>query len=99
MAEAMSDAEMEKAGMVTVVTHSARVFLPLAELVDLQAERERIEKELRKNRGFLEGQMKKLSNEAFISRAPENVVNAEREKAEKLRSLIENLEKSLEALK
>ena len=89
----------EREGMVTVVTHSARVFLPLRELVDLEAERERIEKELKKNRGFLEGQMKKLSNEAFISRAPENVVRTEREKAEKLRSLIENLEKSLEALK
>ena len=99
MAQAGSDADMEAAGMVTVVTHSARVFLPLAELVDLEAERERIEKELKKNRGFLEGQMKKLSNEAFISRAPENVVRTEREKAEKLRSLIENLEKSLDALK
>ena len=99
MSEAGSDTEMEAAGMVTVVTHSARVFLPLAELVDLQAERERVEKELKKNRGFLEGQMRKLSNEAFVSRAPENVVQAEREKAEKLRALIENLEKSLAALK
>ena len=98
MSEAGSDADMEAAGMVTVVTHSARVFLPLRELVDLQAERERVEKELKKNRGFLEGQMKKLSNQAFVSRAPENVVRAEREKADKLRALIENLEKSLESL-
>ena len=98
MSEAGSDADMEAAGMVTVVTHSARVFLPLRELVDLQAERERVEKELKKNRGFLEGQMKKLSNQAFVSRAPENVVQAEREKADKLRALIENLEKSLETL-
>ena len=98
MSEAGSDADMEAAGMVTVVTHSARVFLPLRELVDLQAERERVEKELKKNRGFLEGQMKKLSNQAFVSRAPESVVAAEREKAEKLRALIENLEKSLETL-
>ena len=98
MSEAGSDADMEAAGMVTVVTHSARVFLPLRELVDLQAERERVKKELKKNRGFLEGQMKKLSNQAFVSRAPENVVQAEREKADKLRALIENLEKSLETL-
>ncbi len=99
MGEAGSDAEMEEKGMVTVVTHSARVFLPLRELVDIKAERERLEKELQKNRGFLEGQLKKLSNEAFVSRAPENVVAAEREKAEKLKALIENLEKSLEAMK
>ena len=98
MGDAGSDADMEAAGMVTVVTHSARVFLPLRELVDLQAERERVQRELKKNRGFLEAQERKLSNESFVSRAPEAVVNAEREKAEKLRSLIENLEKSLEAL-
>ncbi len=97
--EVTGEVQGDMPGMVTVATHSARVFLPLAELVDLAAERERIEKELKKNRGFLEGQMKKLSNEAFVSRAPESVVAAEREKAEKLRALIENLEKSLEALK
>ncbi len=98
--EVADDAEAgDREGMVTVVTHSARVFLPLRELVDLEAERERVEKELKKNRGFLEGQMRKLSNEAFISRAPEAVVNAERDKAEKLRALIENLEKSLESLR
>jgi valyl-tRNA synthetase len=50
----------------------------------------------RKNLASLEG---KLSNEKFISRAPEAVVNAEREKAAKAKDLIAQLEQSEEALK
>ena len=50
----------------------------------------------RKNLQSLEG---KLSNEKFVSRAPEAVVNAEREKAQKGRDLIASLEQSEEALK
>ena len=68
------------------------------ELVDMDKERERLNKELAKNRGFLEGQRKKLSNENFVSRAPEAVVAAERERAEKLEALIANLEESLRQL-
>ena len=85
-------------GMVSLVTDDARCFLPLSELVDLDKERERIRKELEKNRGFLQNQERKLSNESFVSRAPENVVQAERDRAEKLRALIANLEESLRAL-
>ena len=66
--------------------------------MDLDKERERIRKELEKNRGFLQNQERKLSNESFVSRAPENVVQAERDRAEKLRALIANLEESLRAL-
>ena len=85
-------------GMVSLVTDDARCFLPLSELVDLDKERERINKELEKNRRFLENQEKKLSNENFVSRAPEAVVAKERENAEKLRALIANLEESLAQL-
>ncbi|MDO4749778.1 MAG: valine--tRNA ligase [Eubacteriales bacterium] len=85
-------------GMVSVVTDGARMFMPLAQLVDLDAERARLSKELNKARGQLEGQRKKLANENFVSRAPEAVVNVERERAAKLEALIANLEKSLSAL-
>ena len=88
----------ESKGMVTVITHSARIAIPMSELVDLSAERDRVTRELNKNRGFLEAQERKLSNENFVSRAPEAVVNAEREKAQKLKALIENLEKTLAGL-
>ncbi len=86
-------------GMVTVTTSSARVLMPMAELVDLEAERARLEKELEKAHKQLEAQEKKLANESFVSRAPEAVVNAERERAEKAKALIANLEESLAKLK
>lgn len=79
-------------GMVTVATHDANIYLPLAELVDIAAELERIAKEKAKAEDNLKRIEAKLANESFTSRAPENVVNAEREKAEKARSLIAKLE-------
>ena len=86
-------------GMVTVVTHDANIYLPLAELVDIAAELERIAKEKAKAEENLKRIEAKLANESFTSRAPENVVNAEREKAEKARSLIAKLEESAAAMK
>ena len=94
-AEAPADTE----GMVSVVTGSAKMFMPMAELVDIEKERARLEKELEKARAQLEAQNKKLANESFVSRAPEAVVNAERERAEKAKALIANLEESLAKLK
>ena len=86
-------------GMVTVATHDANIYLPLAELVDIAAELERIAKEKAKAEDNLKRIEAKLANESFTSRAPENVVNAEREKAEKARSLIAKLEESAAAMK
>ena len=85
-------------GMVSVVTGHARMFMPMADLVDLEAERKRLEKSLDNAKKQLEAQMGKLSNEKFVSRAPEAVVNAEREKKAKLEALIENLTESLRNL-
>ena len=84
--------------MVSAVTEEAKLFMPMAELIDLDKERARLEKELEKARKNYEGQMRKLSNENFISRAPEAVVQTERERAEKARALVENLEASLKNL-
>ena len=86
-------------GMVTVVTHDANIYLPLAELVDIDAELERIAKEKAKAEDNLKRIEAKLANESFTSRAPENVVNAEREKADKARALIAKLEESAAAMK
>ncbi len=82
-------------GMVSVVTDNARMFMPMAELVDLEKEKARIHKELQNAEKQLQAQIGKLSNQNFVTRAPEAVVNAEREKKAKLEALIENLRLSL----
>ena len=86
-------------GMVTCTTPDAKLYIPMGQLVDVAKELERIGKELEKARKNLQSLEGKLSNEKFVSRAPEAVVNAEREKAQKARDLIASLEQSEEALK
>ena len=81
-------------GCAVATTEDARVYLPLAELVDVEKELARIAKELKKAEGQAAGMKAKLSNEAFLSKAPEQVVAAEREKARKLDALVENLRES-----
>ena len=66
--------------------------------MDLEKERERLKKEIEKAEKQLQSQIGKLANENFVSRAPEHVVNMEREKKDKLEALIENLNKSLNGL-
>ena len=92
------EAPADLSGQVSIVTHNATAYLPLSELVDLTAERERITKEKEKAENGLRIVEQKLSNEKFVSRAPEAVVNAEKEKAEKFRELIAKLEESAKAL-
>ncbi len=86
-------------GMVTITTADAKLYIPMGQLVDVAKELERIEKELDKARKNLAGIEAKLSNEKFTARAPEAVVNGEREKAAKARDLIAQLEESAAALK
>ena len=86
-------------GMVTCATADAKLFIPMGQLVDIAKELERITKELDKARKNLASIQGKLSNEKFTARAPEAVVNAEREKAKKAADLIASLEGSEAALK
>ena len=85
--------------LVSVVTANATAYMPLAELVDLQAELDRINKEIEKAKNGLRIVEGKLNNEKFVSKAPEAVVNAEKEKAAKYAELIAKLEESAKALK
>jgi len=86
-------------GMVCCTTADAKLYIPMGQLVDVAKELDRIAKELEKARKNLAGLMGKLSNEKFVSRAPEAVVAAEREKAQKAQDLIKQLEDSEAALK
>ncbi len=85
-------------GMVTVTTADAKFYIPMGQLVDAEKEIARITKELEAQKKFLSSLEAKLSNEKFVSRAPEAVVNAEREKAQKATDLIAQLEQSLKAM-
>ena len=95
----LTAAPADLTGMVTVATHDATVYMPMAELVDIAKELERIATERKKAEENLRRIEAKLANESFTSRAPENVVNAEREKAEKARALIAKLDDSAAAMK
>ncbi|MBQ8237005.1 MAG: class I tRNA ligase family protein, partial [Oscillospiraceae bacterium] len=85
-------------GMVTITTADAKLYIPMGQLVDVAKEVERITKELEKAKKFLASLEGKLKNEKFISRAPEAVVAAEREKAAKTADLIAQLSESLAAM-
>ena len=80
--------------MAGAVTADARLYMPMSQLVDVAKELDRISKELEKTQKNLAATEGKLSNEKFTARAPEAVVHAEREKAEKFRALLAQLTES-----
>jgi valyl-tRNA synthetase len=77
--------------MVSVITDNARMFMPMAELVDLDKERARLSGELEKTEGEIKRLMGKLSNEGFLAKAPAAVVETERAKLEKYNATKEAL--------
>ena len=85
--------------MVPCVTHDAKLFLPMEELVDVDKELARIAKEKEKVQKGLAGVQAKLGNPGFAAKAPEQVVRAEQEKAEKYAALLRQLEESEARLK
>ncbi len=84
--------------MVSVVTKGAQVYMPMGELVDFEKERARLEKEKTKVQKDIDFVMKKLNNPGFVSKAPEAVIQQEREKAARYQELMAKLEASLAAL-
>ena len=93
-----ADQAPEAAGMVCVVTHVAQMFIPLGELVDLEKEKARVEKELKKNSAELDKLNAKLANPGFVNKAPAHVVEAERERSVKLSELVSKLTEQLKSM-
>ncbi len=83
---------------VSFIVGTLKMSVPVGGLVDLEEERNKILAELEHQRGFLAGVQKKLSNETFVSHAPQAVVALERKKESDALSRIEALEASLKAL-
>ncbi|MEE9552953.1 MAG: valine--tRNA ligase [candidate division Zixibacteria bacterium] len=74
------------------------IYIPLEGLIDLENERIRLEKELAKKKSFLKRVKKKLANKDFLERAPEDVIEAEKEKYDQAENSITKLNKNLEML-
>ncbi len=85
-------------GAVNVVTPDAKLYIPMAELVDFAAEKERLQKEKDKTQKDLDFFLKKLSNPGFVNKAPAAVVEKDKASAEKLKEKIAKLEESLSKL-
>ncbi len=94
----ISSAPEDLTGTACAVTADASVYMPLEQLVDVAKERQRLEKELNKKSGELQGLEKKLENPGFLNKAPEQVVAGEKARAEELRALLEKLHDQLDAL-
>ena len=91
------DAKAE--GAATFMVRTAEYAVPMKNLIDVEAEIARMEKELKAKEGFLKGVLAKLSNERFVANAPEAVVALERKKQVDAESIIKSLRESIEALK
>ena len=78
---------------------TTQYFVPLGGLIDVEAERQKMSEELTYLEGFLASVMKKLSNERFVSSAPEKVVANERAKKADAEAKIAAIKERLEQLK
>jgi len=92
-----ADVEKPKAS-VSAIVKNMELYIPLEGLIDLNKERERLEKEIKRLEGLLIGIEKKLSNEKFGNNAPQEVVKKEKakqkdwtEKLNKLKEILSNL--------
>ena len=90
--------EWDMAGAVSIVTSDAKIYIPMDQLIDFEAEKKRLEKEKAETEKLLAGVMAKLNNEAFVSRAPKNIVDNQREAAERLNKKLSLIDESMKAL-
>ena len=85
--------------MASCITADAKLYMPMAQLVDTEKELARISKEKSKVEQDIARTEGKLKNEKFISKAPEAVVNQEREKLERIKALYSQLCEAEDRLK
>lgn len=83
---------------VTIITDDAKIFIPMGDLVDFEAEKKRLEKELTQAQDKLDFINKKLSNPGFVNKAPEKVVAQNKEDAAKIEEKISNIKNSINTL-
>ena len=97
--EAINVVEAKSDGTSSFMVGTTEYAVPLGSLIDVEAEVAKLQAELTYLEGFLNSVMKKLSNERFVSNAPEAVVAAERKKQADAESKIAAIKETLEKLK
>ena len=85
-------------GVVSVVIPNGVIYMPFDELIDIEKEIERLKKEEEKLIKEVERVEKKLSNQGFVSKAPEKVINEEKDKMAKYKDMLEKVVKQIESL-
>ena len=83
---------------VSILENDLELFIPFEDLVDIEAEKERLTSEKEKLLKEVERGEKMLSNPGFINKAPENKVQEEKEKLEKYKELLKNVEERLRGM-
>ena len=84
---------------ISIVQNNYKIFVPLADLVDYSKELERLEKEAEKLDSEIKRASGKLKNEKFTAKAPEKVVQEERDKLDKYEKMLSEVNSSIEAIK
>ena len=79
----------------SAIMNDIEIFLPLKGLIDIEKEKSRLQKEITKISGELEKVEKKLTNESFIGKAPDNIVEKEKKKKSEYEEMLSKLEESL----
>lgn len=82
----------------TAVVDGTEIFISLEGIIDLDAERKRLEKEINRLQGLVEGIEKKLANPNFVQKAPQDIIEKEREKQKNITTNMEKLKASLKSL-
>ena len=85
-------------GAVSFMVGTTECFVPMSQNIDVEAERKKLEEELKYAEGFLASVMKKLGNEKFVNGAPEKVVAVERQKKADAETKIAAIKAQLEQL-
>ena len=93
-----ADKELKVENAVSLVVEGAQILMPLGELVDLQKEKERLNKEKEHILSEIKRVDSRLSNPGFVNKAPEKLINEEKEKKVKFEEMLKQVEEKLNEL-
>jgi len=87
--------ESKNEKLIQIITDSAEIFIPMSDIVDTEAERERLTEELEDAQKEIDRAQGKLDNAEFVGKAPEKVVNTEKEKVARFSTIRDKVKEAL----